>query len=298
MEKQEIDRDTDMDLIVGGHRAVDMDASTYFLQYVRTCLGNAVNLSMVCCPFFNLRVIREGSVGVLTRFAQYSKTLASGAYVVNPCTEDIMEVSLRTVAVDVPEQSVMTKDNLTIHINAVVFYQVLDPRRALFAVQDFQMAISNLAQSTLRTVIGEHSLQDAFQDRQSINDRLQSMLDRDTDAWGIKVHHVEIKDVVLPDDMQRAMAAVAEASREAKARVILAEANKKAATVLAEAAGIMQQNPVTLQLEYFDTLTAIASEQNQTIIVPDSLSHVMGQAMHHPAAAAAATTATSRVFSS
>jgi len=165
----------------------------------------------------------------------------------------------------------MTKDNVSLAINAVIYYQITDVKKAIFNVRDCQSATSNFAQSTLRTVIGEHNLDEIFANRAQINARLTHIIDVETDLWGIKVTNVEIKDIQIPPEMERILAAVAEAKREGAAKIITAEAELKAATTLAEAADIMSTNPMSLQLRYFQTLAEISADKNSTIIVPSEI---------------------------
>jgi len=201
-------------------------------------------------------------------FGKLSKIVGPGTYYANPCTTEIKVISVQIVTLDVPVQKVMSRDNVQITINAVVYYQIVDVQRAVFNVRDYNAATSNFAQSTLRTVIGEFNMDEIFAKRSLINDRLTEIIDKETDAWGIKVTAVEIKDLTIPAQMERAMAATAEAQREGAAKVISAQAELKASTTLAEAADIMMTNPMTLQLRYFQTLSEISSDKNNTIIVP------------------------------
>jgi regulator of protease activity HflC (stomatin/prohibitin superfamily) len=180
----------------------------------------------------------------------------------------IVRISLRTVVLDVPPQDVITRDNVSVKVNAVVYFRVIDPNRAVVEVENYNYATSQIAQTTLRSVLGQADLDGLLSEREKLNDELQAIIDRQTDPWGIKVSSVEVKHVDLPQEMQRAMARQAEAEREKRAKVIHAEGEKQAALSLGEAAEVMSRNPVTLQLRYLQTLTDIAAEKNSTILFP------------------------------
>ena len=180
----------------------------------------------------------------------------------------MMRVSLRTVVHDVPPQDVITRDNVSVKVNAVVYYRVIDPRRAVVEVEQYHYATSQLAQTTLRAVLGQVELDDLLSKRERLNAELQQILDRHTDPWGVKVSMVEVKHVDLPAEMQRAIAKQAEAEREKRAKIIHAEGEFQASAQLAKAADVISANPTTLQLRYLQTLTEIATEKNSTIIFP------------------------------
>jgi len=180
----------------------------------------------------------------------------------------MVRVSLRIVVMDVPPQDIITRDNVSVKVNAVVYFRVMDPNRAITEVENYHYATSQLAQTTLRSILGQVELDDLLSERERLNIELQSILDRHTDPWGIKVSSVEVKHVDLPVEMQRAMARQAEAEREKRGKVIHAEGEFQAASRLAEAADTMSRNAMTLQLRYLETLTEIASEKNSTIVFP------------------------------
>ena len=180
----------------------------------------------------------------------------------------MVRISLRTVVLDVPPQDVITKDNVSVKVNAVVYFRVLDPNKAVVEVENYNYATSQLAPTTLRSVLGQAELDELLTERDKLNDELQSIIDKQTDPWGIKVSAVEVKHVDLPQEMQRAMAKQAEAEREKRAKVIHAEGEQQAAVTLASAADTISANPVTLQLRYLQTLTDIATERNSTILFP------------------------------
>ncbi len=182
--------------------------------------------------------------------------------------ERMVKVSLRTVVHDVPSQDVITKDNVSVKVNAVVYFRVVDPSKAIVEVENYLFATSQMAQTTLRSVLGQAELDELLAERERLNDRLQSIIDAHTDPWGVKVSSVEVKHVDLPQEMQRAMARQAEAEREKRAKIIHAEGEMQASKKLAEAADTISRNPTTLQLRYLQTLTEIAAEQNSTILFP------------------------------
>jgi regulator of protease activity HflC (stomatin/prohibitin superfamily) len=182
--------------------------------------------------------------------------------------ETMVKVSLQTVAFEVPPQDVITRDNVSVKVNAIVYFRVVDPTRAIVEVQDYRYATSQLAQTTLRSVLGQAELDDLLSEREKLNLQLQEMIDHHTDPWGIKVSMVEVKNVDLPPDMQRAMARQAEAEREKRAKIIHAAGELEASVKLAEAATIISANSTTLQLRYLQTLTEISAEKNSTIIFP------------------------------
>ncbi|HEY7535685.1 MAG TPA: slipin family protein, partial [Thermodesulfobacteriota bacterium] len=185
-----------------------------------------------------------------------------------PGVDKMLKISLRLIAMDVPSQDVITRDNVSVKVNAVIYFRVVDPVKAVIQVENYLYATSQLAQTTLRSILGQVELDDLLSEREKLNLRLQEVLDRHTDPWGIKVSLVEVKYVDLPQEMQRAMAKQAEAERERRAKIISAEGEYQAATKLAEAANILSQNPMSLQLRYLQTLIEVSSEKNSTLIFP------------------------------
>jgi regulator of protease activity HflC (stomatin/prohibitin superfamily) len=185
-----------------------------------------------------------------------------------PGIQKMVRVSLRTVTMDVPSQDVITRDNVTVKVNAVVYFRVIDPRKAIVEIEDFYYATSLIAQTTLRSILGQNSLDDLLSNRDAINAELQKVIDLQTEPWGVKVTTVEVKNVDLPAEMQRAIAIQAQAERERRAKVIHAEGELQASVKLSEAAEIISKNSTTLQLRYLQTLTEIASDKNSTIIFP------------------------------
>jgi len=216
----------------------------------------------------SLRVLREYERGVIFRLGRLIGEKGPGLIFLIPIVDRMVKVSLRVVAMDIPPQDVITHDNISIKVNAVLYFRVLDSRRAVVNVEDYHFATSQMAQTTLRSVLGEHELDDLLAQREKINQQLQKIIDERTDPWGVKVSAVEVKDVDLPQDMQRAIAKQAEAERERRAKIIHADGEFQAATKLKDAASVMAQEPVTVQLRYLQTLAEIAVEKNSTIIFP------------------------------
>ncbi|HEV8702499.1 MAG TPA: slipin family protein [Candidatus Polarisedimenticolia bacterium] len=217
----------------------------------------------------SIKILNEYERAVIFRLGRLLGT-AKGpgiAFVFFPI-DRMVRISLRTIVHDVPSQDVITRDNVSVKVNAVVYYRVIDPKRAVVEVEQYHYATSQLAQTTLRSVLGQCELDDLLSQRERLNAELQQILDRHTDPWGIKVSMVEVKHVDLPVEMQRAMAKQAEAEREKRAKIIHAEGEFQASAQLAKAAGVMSENPTTLQLRYLQTLTEIATEKNSTIIFP------------------------------
>jgi len=215
-----------------------------------------------------LKVLKEYQRGVIFRLGKVIGLKGPGLIIVWPMIDHLRKVDLRVVTMDVPPQDVITLDNVSVRVNAVVFFRVLDPRKAVLEVENYIYATSQLAQTTLRSVLGETSLDQLLSERDEINTKLQDILDRMTDPWGIKVGTVEVKHVDLPEDMQRVMSRQAEAERDRRAKVIRADAEFQASQKLADAADIIDAHPVALQLRYLQTLSEIAVENNSTTIFP------------------------------
>ena len=215
-----------------------------------------------------IRVLREYERGVIFRLGRLVKTKGPGLIILIPVIDKMVKVSLRLVTMDVPSQDVITKDNVSVKVNAVVYFRVMDPNKAVVEVENYLFATSQLAQTSLRSVCGQMELDELLSEREKINTRLQSILDHHTDPWGIKVTTVEVKHIDLPQEMQRAMARQAEAERERRAKVINAEGEYQAANRLAEAAAIISKHPEALQLRYLQTLREISSESASTTLFP------------------------------
>ena len=216
-----------------------------------------------------IRILPEYERGVVFRLGRLRPMdYGPGVFFLIPIVDRMTRVSLRTIVHDVPPQDIITKDNVSVKVNAVVYFRVMNPRKAIVEVEDFGYATSQLSQTMLRSVLGQHELDELLSQREKLNMKLQEDLDRDTDPWGIKVSKVEVKHVDLPAEMQRAMARQAEAEREKRAKIIHASGEFEASAQLALAAETVSKNPVTLQLRYLQTLSEIASEKNSTIVFP------------------------------
>jgi len=218
--------------------------------------------------FASLRVLAEYERGVLFRLGRFTAVKGAGLRIVIPGVDQLVRVSLREVVMDVPPQDVITRDNVSVKVNAVLYFRVVHPQDAIIKVENFLYGTSQLAQTTLRSVCGQAELDTLLADRERINHQLQEELDRGTDPWGVKVRAVEIKHIDLPEDMRRAMAKQAEAERERRAKVIHAQGEFEASERLREASEVMSQSPYTLQLRYLQTLSEIAVEHNSTILFP------------------------------
>jgi regulator of protease activity HflC (stomatin/prohibitin superfamily) len=216
-----------------------------------------------------IKILAEYERGVIFRLGKLlPKPKGPGIILVFAPIDRMVRVSLRTIVMDVPPQDVITKDNISVKVSAVIFFRVIDPLRAIVEVENYHYATSQLAQTTLRSVLGQVELDDLLSERERLNQRLQQILDLHTDPWGIKVSAVEVKHVDLPADMQRAIARQAEAEREKRAKIIHAEGEYAASERLAQAAAVIASEPVTITLRYLQTLTEIATEKNSTIIFP------------------------------
>ncbi len=215
-----------------------------------------------------VRILVEYERGVVFRLGRFSNVKGPGLRFIIPVVDRLVKVSLRTIAMDVPPQDVITKDNVSVKVNAVTYFRVLQPEKALIEVEDYLYATSQLVQTTLRSVLGQAELDELLAERDKINQRLQEILDRQTDPWGVKVSNVEIKHVDLPPEMQRAMARQAEAERERRSKVIHAEGEHQASKRLAEAAHVLSSENGALQLRFLQTMTEISAEKNSTILFP------------------------------
>ena len=215
-----------------------------------------------------IKILPEYERGVIFFLGRFQAVKGPGLILLIPGVQKMLKVSLRTVTMDVPPQEVITRDNVSVRVNAVVYFRVMSPDKAIIAVENFLYATSQLSQTTLRSVCGQAELDELLTERDKINKGIQEILDKQTDPWGIKVSLVEVKAIDLPEEMKRAMAKQAEAEREKRAKVIHAEGEFLAAKQILAAAELMAQNPVSLQLRYLQTLTEIAAEKNSTILFP------------------------------
>ena len=215
-----------------------------------------------------VRILREYERGVIFRLGRLIAQKGPGLIFLIPIVDRMVRVDLRTVTLTVPPQEVISKDNVTVRVNAVAYFRVIDPNRAVTEVENFLLATSQIAQTTLRSVLGKAELDSLLSERERLNVELQQIIDEQTEPWGVKVSTVEVKDVELPADMQRAIARQAEAERERRAKIIAADGEFQAAEKLSEAANIISRNPATLQLRYLQTLLDIGVNQNSTIVFP------------------------------
>ncbi|MGD8292607.1 MAG: slipin family protein [Desulfobacterales bacterium] len=215
-----------------------------------------------------IRILNEYERGVIFRLGRVINAKGPGLIILIPVIDKIVKVSLRLVAMDVDPQDVITRDNVSVKVNAVIYFRVIDPTKAIVEVENYTYAMSQLAQTTLRSVCGQAELDELLSEREKINSELQEILDTHTDPWGIKVATVELKHIDLPQEMQRAMARQAEAERERRAKVINAEGEFQAANKLAEASEIIERHPTALQLRYLQTMNEMATESNSTTIFP------------------------------
>jgi regulator of protease activity HflC (stomatin/prohibitin superfamily) len=237
-------------------------------------LFNSLIVVLLALVFLSsgVRVLREYERGVIFRLGRISRALIGGTgpglIVLIPVVDKMVKVSLRTVTMDVPSQDVITRDNVTVKVNAIIYFRVIDPQRAILQVEDYLFATSQIAQTTLRSVLGQGQLDDLLAKRDEINAGLQRIIDQQTEPWGVKVSAVEVKNVDLPQEMIRAIARQAEAERERRSKIIHAEGEFQAAQKLSDAADIISRNPTTLQLRFLQTLKELSSEKTSTIIFP------------------------------
>jgi len=215
-----------------------------------------------------VKILREYERGVVFRLGRMVAARGPGIIYVIPAVEKMMRVDMRTVTMDIPPQDVITRDNVSVKVNAVLYFRVMDPNRAILEVENYLFATSQLAQTTLRSVCGEAELDELLAEREKLNAHLQTIIDQHTDPWGIKVSQVALKHIDLPQEMQRAMAKQAEAERERRAKVIHADGEFQASQKLADAAEVMSKNPMALQLRFLQSLVEISSEKNSTTIFP------------------------------
>ncbi|MEW6569398.1 MAG: slipin family protein [Chloroflexota bacterium] len=231
-----------------------------------------------------IKIVQEYERGVIFRLGRLQGAKGPGLFFIIPIIDRMVKVDLRVVTLDVPSQEAITRDNVTVKVNAVVFFRVLDPSAAIVQVEDFRRATWNISQTTLRNVLGQSELDELLSHREAVNQKLQRIIDEATEPWGVKVGIVEVKDVELPQGMQRAMAKQAEAEREKRAKIVHAEGERLAAEQLIEAADLLNAHPVSIQLRYLQTLTEISVEKNSTIIFPvpvdimEGLTRLLGKA--------------------
>jgi len=215
-----------------------------------------------------IKILREYERGVIFQLGRFWKVKGPGLIIVIPVVQQMVRVDLRVIVMDVPTQDVISRDNVSVHVNAVVYFRVIEPDKAIIQVEHYLEAVSQLAQTTLRSVLGQHELDEMLAERDTLNKDIQAVLDRQTDAWGVKVANVEIKHVDLDESMIRAIAAQAEAERQRRAKVIHARGERQAAGELVEAAKTLSAEPNAIQLRYLQTLTEIAGDKSSTIVFP------------------------------
>lgn len=231
-------------------------------------LFGIIVLILLSILFSAIKILREYERGVVFQLGRFWKVKGPGLIVIIPVIQQMERVDLRVIVMDVPTQDVISRDNVSVHVNAVVYFRVIEPDKAIIQVEKYLEAVSQLAQTTLRSVLGQHELDEMLAERDTLNKDIQAVLDRQTDAWGIKVSNVEIKHVDLDESMIRAIAAQAEAERQRRAKVIHATGEKQAATELMEAAKTLSTEPNAIQLRYLQTLTEIAGDRSNTIVFP------------------------------
>lgn len=227
-----------------------------------------ISLFVIFILLPSVKQVNQYERGVRFRFGKFKDEMVPGWRIVWPIIESWQRIDIRVKAVDVPDQEAITKDNVSARVNAVIYYRISAAQKAVLEVEDFFYAVSQLAQTTMRNVIGETSLDDLLSKRNEVADKIQRIIDRATDPWGVKVESVELKDIILPDEMKRVIARQAEAERERRAKIINAEGEFQASEKLADAARVLSQYPVSVQLRFLQTLKEIATEQNSTIVFP------------------------------
>jgi len=244
-------------------------------------------LLLLLLVFASIKILREYERGVIFLLGRFWRVKGPGLVIVIPGIQQIVKVDLRVVTMDVPPQDVISKDNVSVQVNAIVFFRVVDPEKAIIQVENFLVATSQLAQTTLRAVLGKHELDEMLIERERLNLDVQQILDAQTDSWGIKVTNVEIKHIDLNETMIRAIARQAEAERERRAKVIHAEGEKQAAQTLMEAAEMLSREPAAMQLRYLQTLTQVAGDKSSTLVFPvpvDLLGSLLGRGEKNSAA--------------
>lgn len=237
-------------------------------KIIRALLIGFSALMLIPLLPFSIRVVNEYERGVIFRLGRLIGAKGPGLFILLPFVDRMVKVDLRTITLDVPTQEAITRDNVTVKVNAVVYFRVVEPTAAVVRIMDHIRATSQISQTTLRSVLGQSELDELLGQREQINQHLQRIIDEQTEPWGVKVTAVEVKDVELPASMQRAMARQAEAERERRAKIIAADGEYQASERLREAAFVMAQEPITVQLRFLQTLTEVAAENNSTIVFP------------------------------
>lgn len=237
------------------------------------CGGIQKNIQCLCaiCGCGPLKTIQQGNVGLKMRFGKFVSKLRPGLHSYNPCSENIVVVDIRAQVLNVGSQSLLTKDNVTVFVDAYVNYRVVTPEAAIFKVENYEQMMSYFTQGVMKTIVAEHTLTDLLVNRKTIEAKITEIIDDKTDPYGIKVFDIETQKIELPNNMERAMATVAETEKQSEARLVDAQGNLESAKIFKEAADELSKNELSLQLQYFETLKFIAAEKNRTIILPDSL---------------------------
>jgi regulator of protease activity HflC (stomatin/prohibitin superfamily) len=251
-----------------------------FFSFVFSGVGVAIVL-LIMLLIAAIKIVQEYERGVIFRLGRLQGAKGPGIFLIIPLVDRMVKVDLRVVTLDIPAQEAITRDNVTVRVNAVAYYRVVDPCDAIVQVEDFNRATFQIAQTSLRSVLGQSDLDELLIHRDEINQKLQQIIDEQTEPWGIKVSIVEVKDVELPDTMKRAMARQAEAEREKRAKIIHAEGEFSAAQQLQDAARVIAQEPAAIQLRYLQTLTEIAVEKNSTILFPVPIEFIDAFAAWH-----------------
>ncbi len=246
-----------------------------------TISGAAVVIAIIIAIMSStIKILQEFERAVVFRLGRFVGVRGPGIIILIPFIEKMVRVNMRTVVMDVPPQDIITKDNVSVKVNAVVYFRIVSPDKSILEVEDPYYATSQISQTTLRSIIGQFELDDLLSSRDKINREMQKIIDAQTDPWGVKISSVEIKHIDLPAEMQKAMSRQAEAERERRAKVIHAEGEYQAAEKLSEASNIMSENPITLQLRYLQTLTEMTSKQNASTIIPipiDLINSILGK---------------------
>lgn len=247
--------------------------ATGYMECLEKCGNCCLKLQCCCatCGCGPLKTINQGEVGLRMKFGKFVSKLEPGLYTFNPCTEKIIIVDLRSQVIDVGLQRLLTKDNVTVFIDAYVNYSVIEPEKAQFKVINYRQLMSYFTQGVMRTIVSEHTLSELLINRKMIEKKLTEIIDVKTHVYGLKVYNIETQKIQLPANMERAMAIVAETEKQSEARIIDAKGDLQSARIFREAADELSKNEISLQLQYFETLKYIAAEKNSTIIVPDSI---------------------------
>src|SRR5512134_2351365 len=241
--------------------------------------GTIILIVIIAALFYSFRVLREYERGVVFQLGRFWKVKGPGLVIIIPVIQQMVKVDLRTVTMDVPPQDVISRDNVSVKVNAVLYFRVVDPAKSIIQVENYLVATSQLAQTTLRAVLGKHEMDEMLAEREKLNLDIQRVLDAQTDAWGIKVSVVEIKHIDLNENMVRAMARQAEAERERRSKVILAEGELQASQKLLEAARTLSGQPEAMQLRYLQTLNVIAGDKSNTIVIPVDMLGTIAQGL-------------------